>query len=105
MTRLKQYPRAVAERIAARRADGWSWDEINLAFDIASKAAQALLERYGIKDDYKPALDEQWERPCLRCGSTEKRRRWLFRCSNCRRLGNDEYNAADSMYVGSQIGS
>lgn len=49
-------------------------------------------------------LPEMWRRPCIRCGSTERRAKGLFRCKACRRLGRDFYNLPDGFSSGHGVG-
>lgn len=106
MTRPTIYPRSVALRVAARRAQGWTWEQIHATFGIKAPTARNLLDFYKLPDEFKPAAKEEtWRRPCSQCGSTEERRKWLFRCDTCRRLIASECGAQDFMYVGSSTGS
>lgn len=80
-----------AEAIHKRRLEGAIWLEVQAEFDIGEAAAKALLRRYGLTETLgtkrRPSApsEPRWERPCSNCGSTELRRKWMFRCSKCHR--------------------
>lgn len=91
-----------ALQIQRRRAAGSTWATIRHEFFINPKSARDALAKHGLHHspnggNYRRA--EMWRRPCLRCGSTERRAKYLFRCKACRAEGRYDLSAQDSMYA------
>lgn len=54
-----------------------------------------ILAREGLREfdgaKYTPAAKiDEWDRPCIQCGSTERRPKNWFMCSDCRRRAGYE---------------
>ena len=75
------------KRNQLRRSYGEQADKLGVSIDTLKR----LLHRYGIRkfDGAKyarlPSEDApRWQRPCIRCGSTEDRPKGYYMCSRCR---------------------